>query len=192
MTFVAYGQVNAYHDGQKQEVQMLNTSPGGLQEFAVKIKNPTKAISNICFEVVHEPGEYAGSAFPEPVKLTCGKGMIKTGDWSEMGVLKAYSGGMWYRKSVKVNKKMLDHDVFLDLGEVCATAEVHINGKPAGILMTKPFRLDISDYLQEGRNYFEILVYSTLANHYSTIPTPKRYKQSFEAGLIGPVKIVSQ
>jgi hypothetical protein len=58
-----------------------------------------------------------------------------------------------------------------------------------GICLKKPFRLNIKDYVREGDNRFEILVYSTLANHYSTIPTPVYYKKSFTAGLIGPVKI---
>ena len=58
-----------------------------------------------------------------------------------------------------------------------------------GICLKKPFRLDIKDYVKEGDNYFEILVYSTLANHYYTIPTPVYYKKSITAGLIGPVKI---
>ena len=147
-------------------------------------------MSTICFEILHQPGEYSGSAFPEPVKLHCGKGTIQAGDWSEMGALKSYSGGMWYRKNIQLDRAMLSKDLYLDLGEICATAEVHINGKSAGICMTKPFRLNLSDYVVEGDNYLEILVYSTLANHYTTIPTPKRYKQSFEAGLIGPVRIV--
>ena len=147
-------------------------------------------MSLICFEIAHQPGEYGGSAFPEPVKLNCGAGVIKLGDWSKMGALKSYSGGMWYRKNIRLEKPQLSKELLLDLGEICATAEVHINGRQVGICMTKPFRLNISDYVKEGDNYLEILVYSTLSNHYTTIPTPKRYKQSFEAGLIGPVKLL--
>jgi hypothetical protein len=88
--------------------------------------------------------------------------------------------------------KEVSGNIALDLGDVVASAEVHINGKMAGICLKKPFRLDIKDYVKEGDNHFEILVYSTLANHYVTIPTPQEFKRSFDAGLIGPVKILSE
>ena len=143
MRFKTFGAVSVYHNGTIQEARILNRTPQGLQECEIEIKNPNEEMSSICLEITHQPGEYGGSAIPEPVKLECGKGSIASGDWSEMGVLKSYSGGMWYRKSVKLSKKMLARDLYLDLGEICATAEVHINGKQAGILMTKPFRMNI-------------------------------------------------
>jgi len=162
----------------------------GLQNCSIIIRDVKKKMSTICFEVKHHPGYYGGSAFPEPVKLHCERGTIKIGDGSAMGALKAYSGGMWYRKNIQLKKEQITDDIYLDLGEVCATAEVHINGKQAGICMVKPFKLNIKDYVKEGDNYVEILVYSTLSNHYSIIPTPECYKQSFNAGLIGPVRIL--
>ena len=106
-----------------------------------------------------------------------------------MDVLKCYSGGLWYRKHIELSSKEISKNIFIELGIVAASAEVHINGKKVGTCMKKPFRLNIKDFVKEGDNYFEILVYSTLANHYYTIPTPQNYKGSFTAGLIGPVKI---
>jgi hypothetical protein len=41
----------------------------------------------------------------------------------------------------------------------------------AGILVTSPWRIDISHLIKPGDNSIEILVYNTLANHYLTIPT---------------------
>ena len=41
-----------------------------------------------------------------------------------------------------------------------------------------------------GKNHLEVLVYSTLANHYQTIPS--RYRGTPEAGLIGPVRLLSR
>ena len=107
-----------------------------------------------------------------------------------MGVLRAYSGGLWYRKHINLNKAQIGRKIKLDLGELYATAEIHINGKLAGYCIHKPFELDITEFVKEGDNHFEILVYSTLANHYSTIPTPSIYRQSYEAGLMGPVRLV--
>ena len=192
MRLKVYGSLKVYTDGKELDVEILNTAADGLQECNVAINKPSPAMSTICFEIKHQAGEYGGSVFPEPIKLDCGKGLIKSGDWSQMGALKSYSGGMWYRKNIQLNKTQLSEELLLDLGEICATAEVHINGKQAGICMTKPFKLNISNFVKEGDNYFEILVYSTLANHYTTIPTPKRYKESFKAGLIGPVRILCE
>lgn len=189
MRFKVYGSIKAYANGKVLDVEIFKTDADGLQECIVSINKSYQAISTICFEIKHQGGAYGGSAFPEPVRLNCGRGKIQTGDWSQMGVLKSYSGGMWYRKKIHLNKTQLSEELVLDLGEICATAEVHINGKQAGICMTKPFKLNISNFVTEGDNYFEILVYSTLSNHYSTIPTPNTYKKSFKAGLIGPVRI---
>ena len=82
------------------DVEIFKTDPDGLQECIVSINKSYQAISTICFEIKHQAGAYGGSAFPEPVKLNCGRGIIRTGDWSQMGVLKSYSGGMWYRKKI--------------------------------------------------------------------------------------------
>ena len=161
----------------------------GNSSFPFTWTRPSPENAEICLEVEHLPGYYYGRAFPEPLKLICGKGIIQTGDWSLTDVLKCYSGGLWYRKNISLTRKEISNDIFIDLGDLAASAELHINGKKVGICLKKPFRLDIKDYVKEGDNYFEILVYSTLANHYYTIPTPVYYKNTITAGLIGPVKI---
>lgn len=76
----------------------------------------------------------------------------------------------------------------LDLGRVVSSCEIKVNGHSAGILIHSPFKADITPYLHPGENRIEILVYSTLANHYQTIPS--LYKGDPEAGLIGPVRLL--
>ena len=71
-----------------------------------------------------------------------------------------------------------------------STAEVHVNGKKAGIRVAPPWTVDITDCVKAGENRIEILVYNTLANHYLTIPT--NYRGSLRSGLIGPVTIEMQ
>jgi len=78
--------------------------------------------------------------------------------------------------------------VVLNLSEVVASCEIRVNGQYAGILMSHPYKMDITKYLNSGKNEIEILVYSTLSNHYQTIPTP--YRGEPDAGLIGPVKVL--
>jgi hypothetical protein len=191
MHFDVYGKVKVFQDGEELKVEKIETlNEKGLHSYEVVPDEVKKDFSEICFENEHIAGYYGGSAFPEPVKLYSQKGHIKAGDWSKMGVLKTYSGGLWYRKNIKLNKEQIKSNLKLDLGEICATAEIHINGRFAGYCINKPFEIDITEFVKEGDNYLEILVYSTLVNHYSTIPTPPIYKESFEAGLIGPVKLI--
>jgi hypothetical protein len=187
----AFGKLRAWANGTELRIEKKSEdSENGNCFYTIFLDHKIEEFAEVCLEVEHLPGYYKGRAFPEPLKLICGKGNIQTGDWSEKSdVLKCYSGGLWYRKKVKLSKKEIAGNIFIDLGEVVASAEVHINGKKAGMCMKKPFRLDIKDFVKEGENFIEILVYSTLANHYYTIPTPDIYKSSFRAGLVGPVKI---
>jgi len=187
----AFGKINAILNGKNLRVEKTGkNSADGSCTYSIYLDKTCPKDAEICLEVEHLSGYYGGRTFPEPLKLICGKGKIQTGDWSKDEALKCYSGGLWYRKNIELSKKEISEDVFIDLGEVTASAEVHINGKKVGICLKKPFRLNIKDFVKEGDNYIEILVYSTLSNHYYTIPTPQAYKTSFTAGLQGPVKIV--
>ncbi len=144
----------------------------------------------VALRIEQNRGYYGGAAMPEPIALECDSGLMPEGDWSRSSVLENYSGGAWYRKTVRLSSEQIQWNVLLDMGEIIATAEVHINGRLAGIRVTPPWKVDISEYVKPGENRVEILVYNTLANHYLTIPT--RYRGSLRSGLIGPVHIKFQ
>jgi hypothetical protein len=141
----------------------------------------------VALRVVPETGAGGGAVFPEPIRLECGPGLTTLGDWSKSGVLECYSGGAWYRKTVSLSSEQVHGKVTLDLGKVVATAEVRINGEPAGIRVAPPWRVDISQQVRPGDNRIEVLVFNTLANHYTTIPT--RYRGDPTSGLLGPVTL---
>jgi hypothetical protein len=128
-----------------------------------------------------------GAALPEPIALTCAAGQTELGDWSRQGVLETYSGGAWYRKTVNLTPEQIRGRVVLSLGEVACSAEVHINGRPAGVRVSPPWSWDVTEGLMPGHNRMEVLVYNTLANHYVTIPT--RYRGVLTSGLLGPARI---
>ena len=90
---------------------------------------------------------------------------------------------------MKLERPHLRGKVLLDLGEVAATAEVHVNGKPAGVGMAPPWRFDVTRLVVEGENRIEVKVVNTLANHMSTYPTRYVYEGQTVSGLIGPVTI---
>ena len=100
--------------------------------------------------------------------------------------MRFYSGGVKYSKVVNVSKK--GKRVELDLGDVDATCEVSVGGKLVDVLLSPPYKLDITDFVKKGQNKIEVLVYSSLSNHYQTIPSP--YKGTPRAGLIGPVGLI--
>ena len=85
---------------------------------------------------------------------------------------------------VAISADQLKGRVTLDLGNV-GSANVRVNGKPAGIKVAPPWTLDITHLVTLGENRIEVLVRNTLANHYVTIPT--HYRGQTVSGLLGPV-----
>lgn len=55
-------------------------------------------------------------------------------------------------------------DWILDLGDVCESARVRVNGQDAGICWAVPFRISVGKYLKEGTNRIEIEVTNLPAN----------------------------
>jgi hypothetical protein len=123
--------------------------------------------------------------FREPVGMTCKGGKMPVGDWTQQGALKFYSGGVNYRHTFQLDDT--NGRIRLDLGSVDATCEVAVNGHHVDVLINEPYVVDITDFVKTGDNEVDVLVYSSLANHYQTIPSP--YKGTPHAGLLGPVVI---
>jgi len=135
------------------------------------------------------PGISGGALIPEPVTVeTDDSGLMKTGDWSEMGILNNYSGGIRYKTKINLTSSQAKSGVIADLGRVAGTAGIIVNGKEAGVRVAPPWKTDITDHVKRGENIIEILVYNTLSNHYQTIPS--RYKGNPASGLFGPVKLL--
>ena len=74
-----------------------------------------------------------------------------------------------------------------DLGNVVSFAEDLVNDKSAGIKLTPDGKIDIIGLVIVGNNQVEILIYNTLANHYTTIPT--NYEGSTVSELLGSVSL---
>jgi len=187
MRLVARGKVQAWADGKPLKISGKKLS-GGAFEYRAAASQTAENPVTVALRIEQDRGCYAGAALPEPIKLNCARGKIELGDWSEMGVLKSYSGGAWYCRTVNLEPTLRRDRLTLDLGDLASSAEVRINGKVAGIRVAPPWKFDITDLAKKGDNRVEILIYSALGGHYSTIPT--RYPGLLTSGLLGPVKIV--
>lgn len=161
----------------------------GGGQFRFHLPEPSLSEAVVALRIKQERGVYGGAALPEPVIFECGAGRIPPGDWSRIESLESYSGGLSYRKTIMLEPGNLKGRVRLDLGDVVSTAEVRINGQPAGVRVAPPWNWDVTELVKPGENRIDVLVYNTLANHYTTIPT--RYRGRLTSGMLGPVKILS-
>ncbi len=178
----ARGHVEAWMDGQP-----MNHLGNGRFVTA----SPGASTSVVALRIEPDTGCSGGAAIPEPITVeTSGQGILPLGDWSKIGILNNYSGGVRYRTTFALVQDQARGKVEMDLGRVAATAEVHLNGKKVGVRVAPPWRLEVTGFLKEGENELEVLVYNTLANHYQTIPS--RYRGKPISGLMGPVRLLSQ
>lgn len=164
----------------------------GSEDFELTLKGSLVSKEIMGQQVIVKAHPQIGSpgaaVFKTPVKIKAHKGVMPLGDWSEVGPLKFYSGGIAYSKSFDSSQLGNVENVRLFVGDVDATAEVLLNGKQVAVRMGAPFTVDLSGKVIDGSNNLEIIVYSSLSNHYQTIPSPYRHKP--RAGLIGPVKVL--
>lgn len=189
MAFAVYGELMEVSvAGKPMKVEPVgDVQEKGINRYVVTLPELASRCEEVAFSVKAQKGRQGAGAIAEPVKFTTGEGLLATGDWSQAGALKYYSGGMIYQKTIDWNESISSDRIMLDLGSVVATCEIKVNGQPLGVRMSPPYSVDITKYLHQGKNDIEVLVYSTLANHYQTQPTP--YRGEPTAGILGPVKI---
>jgi hypothetical protein len=187
LSFEAYGKVNAWIAGKKADVKILSEEEG-LRKYSVETAVWQSESTQVVIRIDYQPGYAGGAAIPGKIREECKTGEISLGDWSQIDGLRSYSGGAWYRKNISLTNDDLKKDLEIDLGDLVCSAELFINGKSTGIRPAPPYRFNISEYAQAGQNDIEVLVYNTLSNHYTTLPT--RYRGDVKAGLMGPVKLL--
>ena len=186
LEFSAFGETKVWVNGTLCNLTVKEKRPDGLTRYEAVVTNPSKRISTVAISIKEPWGNAGGAAIDGPIKQTCGDGLISAGDWTQIEGLSTYSGGAWYRKNIHLEKNNRDK-VYLNLGQVVSTAEVWINKQKVGLKLTPPWRFDITEYIREGDNQIEILLYNTAANYYLSVPT--MYRGSTKAGLLGTASI---
>ena len=86
-------------------------------------------------------------------------------NWPLIPELRYFSGKGHYTLDFQVDGRYLKPGLVLDmdLGEVHDVAEVWINGRKASTLLSLPYRLDATPFLEAGKNHLEIIVANHLA-----------------------------
>lgn len=78
--------------------------------------------------------------------------------------VKYFSGTATYNKIIELPAAAKQGRLYLDLGAVKHIAEVRLNGHDLGVVWTAPWRVEITDALQPGKNKLEIDVTNVWAN----------------------------
>jgi hypothetical protein len=186
-TFSAYGKIQIWADGINQQLSTIGKRADGLTAYKVMLHQPKSTSTQVVLKIDFQQGYRGMAAIPQYFNQTCGTGTIPLGDWSEIDGLKAYSGGALYRKTISIAPDDFKNKIEIDLGAVVSSAELRVNGKSAGIRLSPPWKFDITPFAKSGENKIEVMIYNTLANNYTTIPT--RYRGAITSGLIGPVNL---
>jgi hypothetical protein len=110
-------------------------------------------------------------------------------DWTrhEMRGVKYYSGIATYRKTFYLDK-LEEKEYSIDLGVVNDIARIKLNGKDIGVVWCAPWRINISNALQEGENVLEIEVANRWINRLlgdSQAPDANVRTVQFDSGLMG-------
>ncbi|HYK46292.1 MAG TPA: glycosyl hydrolase [Parafilimonas sp.] len=120
-------------------------------------------------------------------------------DWRNNDAFKYQSADGVYTASFNIYK-ITGKKYWLDLGKVYFTAEVKINGRPAGKKIWAPYEFEITGLLQRGENAIEIKITPTLRNNfiYEARTGNRKYAQYkghenslMPAGLVGPVTVLT-
>lgn len=87
-------------------------------------------------------------------------------DWTENEDkrIKYYSGTAVYRKTIKLDKSVLDKQLLLRFTQLGSIARVLINGKEVSTVWCSPWESDITPYIKNGENTLEIQVANSLTN----------------------------
>lgn len=180
-----------------EEIRTLPEYNKSAKTQSVEIKRPW----TLCF-----PENWGA---PPTVEL---KNLISWTDHSDPGI-NYFSGTASYSNSFNITKETIDKgkSINLDLGEVYDVAEVFVNDKRVGVLWTKPFKLEIQEFIKEGVNKIEIEITNMWINRltgdmglpvdekftktnvpYITKPNSELGDETFRvqaSGLLGPVMI---
>ncbi len=199
----------------------LQLEPGQsiiIKTLEVEPEGPAYVYTTTSHQAVTVSGAWSlafvegGPALPDTVDETF------PGSWTDLnlGGVKAFSGTAEYEKVIP--RPSLEADFWwLDLGRVCDSARVRLNGKEIGAVLSAPYRVRIPQSMLKPLNVLTIEVSNSMANRMADLDRQggayrKFYNVNFparqpenrgadglfsaadwapqESGLLGPVRLV--
>lgn len=196
LEFTAAGPTILTLDATSVPVDIVESLPNGWLRCTATLPTPVTQATEFHLHIAAPATIRGADALAGPVKFSCAPASIPTGDWCDHG-LDAYSGCVSYARELQLAEADLTradgspYRVWLDLGDVAATAEVTCNGTPVTTLLTPPWRCELTSQLKPGANTVTVTVANTLANHYRYgIPSPYAFDHQTPSGLLGPVSLL--
>jgi hypothetical protein len=132
--------------------------------------------------------------------------------WTELGGAEAKRFAGAARYTITFDKPQGEVDEWvLDLGRVCESARIRINGRYVGALWSIPFQIPIGEFLHKGKNVLEVEVTNLGANRIADMDRHKVNWKKFydinfvdikyhkfdasswppmDSGLLGPVRLI--
>ncbi|WP_433894304.1 glycosyl hydrolase [Streptomyces sp. CA-111067] len=190
LTAEVHGRATAFVDGVPHGATPDSPGPHTLTVDLTGDGAPS-GVRRAALRLEPDPGHRGGAALAGPVRCAVGAGLIRTGDWESAG-LAEYSGGVRYRRLVHVPEAAAAGQVRLDLGRVRGTAEVSVDGAPAGTRVCSPYVFDLTGLTTPGPHTIEITVFGTLAPYLDAAsPTHFVFPGQRVTGLMGPVRLLT-
>ncbi len=141
----------------------------------------------------------------KPVRIAMKPFKVNLTDWRQFG-LPWFSGRCMYTNTFHAGLKGQRYT--LDLGKVNFYAEIWINRKLAAVKIWPPYRIDITDFLQNGENKITVIAANSAGNarrhmlvdegmalgwnRYWNEDNMDRDCQNYVSGLLGPVRLLSE
>jgi hypothetical protein len=199
----------------------LQLAPGEsciLKTFDTEINGPLYSYVKVAGEPQEIKGTWSVKFIKGGPQLPAAVQTEKLVSWTDFGGqdVKIFSGTARYTISIGRPEGRAD-GWLLDLGRVCESASVKLNGKELGTLICPPFRIMIAENLMEKKNNLEVEVSNLMANRiadmdrrgvkwkkfYNVNFPPRRREnrgpdglfnasgwQPRDSGLLGPVKLI--
>jgi hypothetical protein len=140
----------------------------GVYEIGAYVKPGANAITLVAkpmsvhseIEPIYILGDFGVAAREKGFEIVPARDLA-TGPWKEQ-MLPFYSDVVSYSRAYQLRR---GERYKVQLGKWLGTvAEVRVNGKPAGVIGWKPYELDVTASVQDGRNEIEVRVCGSLKN----------------------------
>ncbi|HET7568156.1 MAG TPA: hypothetical protein VFJ91_09215 [Gaiellaceae bacterium] len=154
LTLPVVGEVEAWLDGE----------PARIEDGVLALREGAR----VALRVQAPPGFRGAACFREHPLLELGDGRIEVGpSWHRQG-LDVFAGVIVHRTTVTLDE---DADALLELGSVRGSVAARVNGEPAGVAFSAPWRIPLR--LRAGENVLELEVANTLGSLAGRgVPTP--------------------